>query len=98
MLKLGQRFDTSTAYDRFTQDTLTAIKIVCSSEQTVGAGTANSVYSMILNMADCRFKNNEPAVGGSDVLAHEIEADVMYNNEQGYDVQIIAYNGTANYF
>lgn len=97
MLKLGQRFDTLTAYNRFTQDTLTAVKISMMSEQTVGAGTANSVYSMYLNLADCRFKSNEPQVGGNDVLASEIEADVMYNSEQGYDIQIVAYNGTANY-
>ncbi len=97
LLKLGQRFDTTTSYDRAIGDTLTAIQIELSSEQTVGAGTVNSVYSMFIKLPEVFFNSNEPQVGGNEVLAVEIEGDAMYNSDAGYDIQLVLYNATANY-
>jgi hypothetical protein len=97
MLKLGMRFDTTTTYDRFIQNTQTAIQLILSSEQTIGAGTANSVYSMYINIPAGYFNSTQPQVGGNDVLVQEVEIDCMKKADPGYEVQIQLYNGTANY-
>lgn len=97
MLKLSMRFDTTSAYDRFIQNSLTAIQITLSSEQTVGAGTANSVYSMYINLPACYYNSTQPQVGGNEVLTLEAELDCMYKADPGYEVQFVLYNGTANY-
>ena len=96
--KLTQRFDTTTSYDRFISNTATAIQIVLDSETTVGTTGGNTTYSCIINIPAAYWNSNMPEVGGNEVLTHEIESSGMYSAEEGFSVQIVVRNDTANYF
>jgi len=98
MCKLTQRFDTTTAYERFIQNTATAIQIIIDSETTCGSTAGNTTYSCIINIPQAYWNSNMPEVGGNEVLIHEIEASGMYNSEYGYAALIQIRNDTANYF
>jgi len=94
-LKLMQRFDTLTSYDRFIQNTLTAIKIICDAEQTITAG--GSTYSMVIDVPEAYYNSNSPEVGGPDVLTHEVDLSALFNQSEGKDLSINIRNATANY-
>lgn len=95
MLKLTQRFDTTTAYDRFIQNTMTAISIVCDSGQTIGA--IATTYALTIKVPKGYYNSNQPQVGDTDALTHEIEMSGLYDSDAGNSVQMLVRNATANY-
>jgi hypothetical protein len=97
-LKLNQRFDTMTNYNRFVGNTKTAIEITCDSLVTVGATAGDTTYSAIIRIPAGYFNSNQPEVGGNDVLTHEVEISGIQDTTSSYDVQIDVRNGTANYW
>lgn len=80
MLKITQRFDTTTTYDRMVQNTQGAVALFFS-------GTSISAeYSRQMNiiLPNVRHRNTEPTVGGSDeVLTSEIEFDCILSGNAG---------------
>lgn len=73
-LKITQRFDTTTAFDRFVQNTAGAVQILLTGESI----TAEFTRRMIINMPSVRVKNSDPVVeGANEVLQSEIEFDVL---------------------
>lgn len=93
-LTLSQRFDTTTAYDRFIGNTMTAIEIECTGA-TIGAVATS--YALIIKIPAGYYNSNMPEVGGADVLTHEINVTGMYGSAAAYDVQMQMRNATANY-
>jgi len=96
-LKLTQRFDTSTAYSRFIENTATAISIYCNSEQTCGTVGGSTTYSMKIDLPTCYFNSNQPEVGGPGVITHELDVSAMYNASIGSSLQVQIINATASY-
>lgn len=94
-LKLTQRFDTTTAYDRFEQNTATSISLIMDSEQTITAGA--TTYSMQIDLPTCYFNSNQPEVGGPGVLTHELDVSSMYNASIGSSLQVKVRNATSSY-
>lgn len=97
-LTLAQRFDTITAYNRFIQNTMTSIQILCNTTETIGATAGNTTYSMTIKIPAGYFNSNMPEVGGVDTLTHELDVSAMYQADPGYVTQILVRNGTANYW
>jgi hypothetical protein len=96
-LKLSQRFDTTTAYNRFLQNTATAITIFCDSLQTCGAAAGSTTYSMKITLPVCYFNSNQPNVGAANALVHELDVSAMYDASMGSSVQFQITNATASY-
>jgi len=97
MMTLSQRFDTLTAYNRFIDNTQTAIKILMQTETTIGSTAANTTYSMVIDLPNCYFNSNQPEVGEAGVLVHEIEVTAMYDASTGAVGLFKIQNATANY-
>lgn len=93
-LKLSTRFDTMTSYNRFIDNTITAIQITCDSEQTISSGA--TTHSMYIKLPNCRYNSNNPEVGDSGVLA--FDNDIMALNDASMgSLQVVITNGTADY-
>jgi hypothetical protein len=79
-LKISQRFDTSTTYNRMVENTGGAVALYFS-------GTSiSSEYNRSMNiiLPNVRFKNSDPVVSGSDeVLSSETEFDVLLSGNAG---------------
>lgn len=97
-LKLTQRFDTLTAYNRFISATKTAFEITCDSDVTTGATAGDTTYSCIINIPAGFLNSAMPEVGGNDVLTHEFDVGIIQDTTASYDVQIDIRNATANYW
>jgi hypothetical protein len=97
-LKLTQRYDTATNYQRYISNTKTAISILCDCPTTIGSASGNTTYSMLINLASCYFNSNTPEVGGNDTLTHEAEVRAIRDTSTSYSVSIDVWNGSANYF
>ena len=96
MLKLTQRFDTLTSFNRAISATMTAIQILLDSEQTITAG--GSTYSTVINLPACYFNSNQPEVGDFGILTHEIEVSaIKENTTSSYSIRMQANNATNNY-
>jgi hypothetical protein len=94
-LKLAQNFDTMTSFNRFYQNTMTAISIIMDSQQTIGAGS--TTYSMQIDLPSCYFNSNQPEVKGSGVMEYSLDVRAMYNASIGSTLQMFIRNGTAAY-
>lgn len=97
MLKVTQRFDTTTAYDDWLGVSVSAIRIQCTSSDVIG--TTGGVYQLQI---DCdrayHTQNPIPQVGGFDVLSQEIEFSCLSNNTTtAVPVQLTVQNATASY-
>jgi hypothetical protein len=95
-LSLTQRYDTTTAYDRFLNNTMTAIQIVLDSGVTITAG--GTTYAMYIDLPECYYNSNQPEVGDTGPLNVEFECAALYNTEQTYAARIRVRNATDNYF
>lgn len=94
-LKLTQRFDTTTAYSRYIENTLTAIEINMTAEQTIGA--ISTTYGCTIKMPAGYYNSNMPEIGGADVITYDVDVTGLYKADPGYDVQILIRNATTGY-
>ena len=94
-LTLNQRYDTLTSYNRFIQNTLTAIQIKLDSGKTITSG--ETTYSMYIDIPEAYYNSSQPEVGGADVLTYETNIASMYSSEKSYVVQFRVTNGTSTY-
>lgn len=99
MLKLGQRFDTSTAHDAWLAETPTAFRIMLGSGQTIGATTGQTTYSMYIDIPRAMLDYELPTVGGRDgILEHTLNYQCLRENTTtSYAVQMNVYNATSSY-
>ncbi len=94
-LNLGQRYDTLTSFNRFIENTMTAIQIKLDSKQTITSGA--TTYSMYIDLPETYFNSNQPETGGPDVITYECAISGMYSSEKGYACQLRITNGTSSY-
>ena len=96
-LKLTQRFDTNTAYNRFIQATAGAVALRFIGESI----SAKQNYSCIIQMPKVYLNSPDPEVKGpNDILVSEIAFDVVVDNPStttGKDISITFINNTASY-
>ena len=95
-LKLTQQFDTLTAYNRYIQNTKTAIQILLDTGSTIAAA-GSSTYSMHINMPACYFNNITPQVGSMEAISQEIDVSTIKDTTTSYVVQMQINNATTNY-
>jgi hypothetical protein len=95
-LKLTQQFDTTTAYNRFIQNTVTSIQIRLDTGSTIG-GTGGTTASMVLRFPVCYFNNNTPQVGESGPISQEIDVSTIRDTSTSYVMQIDVANETTSY-
>lgn len=96
-LKVTQRFDTTTAYNRFLQGTEGSVRLEFTGAQIVSGVNYKStidLYKVTLNSPD-------PELGGpNDVLMSEFAFDCVVDNPQtttGRDIGVTFVNATATY-
>ena len=94
-LTLGQRFDTLTSFNRFIQNTATAIQIKLDSQQTITGG--ETTYSMYIDVPQSYFNSNQVEVGSPDVLMYECNVAAIHDSEQSYVCRLRVTNGTTTY-
>lgn len=97
-LKLSQRFDTSTAYGRWSSETALAFGIWLDTNYSVST-SGGSTYSMFIGLPRCYLNYETPQVGGRDgVLTHDLNFTCLRENTTGsYAVQFKINNVTASY-
>jgi hypothetical protein len=95
-LKLNQQFDTLTAYNRFIQNTKTAVQIILDSGVTIGAA-GSSTYSMAINIPCVYWNNVTPQVGGIEALSQEIDGSAIVDTSSSYICQLTVNNATEDY-
>jgi hypothetical protein len=95
-LKLNQQFDTLTAYNRFIQNTKTAISIFLDSGVTI-AGAGSSTYSMKIDIPCAYFNSNTPQVGSIEAIGQEINVSAIKDTTTSYVCQITINNATTTY-
>jgi hypothetical protein len=94
-LKVTQAFDTTTAFERYTTATLTAIKLTMDSG--IAYGTSIGTYKMEVFLPRCYLNPFTPAVGGNDPVFQELEYRCMYSTEATYAIKMTVQNLTASY-
>lgn len=79
-LKVTQRFDTTTSYDRMTQNTAGAAQLFFSGASI----TSEYNRELTITLPNVRMKNTEPLVeGANEVIQSEIEFDVIVSGNPG---------------
>jgi hypothetical protein len=96
MLKLTQQFDTTTSYDRYIQNTMTAIQINMDTGITI-SGSGGTTASMQINLPVCYFNSNTPQISEMGPVQQEVEVSTLLNTSTNYVMNIIVANETANY-
>lgn len=99
-LKVTQRIDTSTAYDRFVANTMSAIQITIDSAQTMtAASTGSFTYRTIIQLPQTYINGPAmPEVGDPGILSNELEIDCLsLNTTTAYSVRMITRNLTSSY-
>lgn len=94
-LSLTQIYDTTTSYDRFNENTFTAIKIQLDSYVTITAG--GTTYAMWIDIPECYINSTQPEVADSGPLQYEFDCAVLYNTTTSYAAQIVTRNATEAY-
>jgi hypothetical protein len=97
-LKLTQRYDTITAYNRWIGNTMCAITIKCISSTYITASTtAGTCYSMLIALPACYLNNPMVEISGPEMLSQSLEFSCILETMTSYPVQITVNNGTENY-
>lgn len=96
-IKVSQRYDTSTAIVRGFGQSATAIGIVFSNGQTVGATVGDTTYSMVLSFPKCYQTTVQPKVGSKGILMLEYTYEVVAPSAGAAPITLEIVNGTASY-
>jgi len=97
-IKLTQRFDTVTAYNRFTNLTTMAMEIILDTGFSIGSAGGGSSSCLVIRMGRVQFTGSMPEVGEAGVLQQEIEGICLQaNTSTTYTLRMDLHNATANY-
>lgn len=94
--KIKQRFDTTTTYDRFINNTAASVEL----KFTGATITADKNYSIEIRLPKVYARSGDPTVGGADeILQSEISYDVLMNTatSAGREIGITVINNVASY-
>jgi hypothetical protein len=96
--KIKQRFDTTTAYQRYVQATMGMIRLQFDGP---AIGASGGTHQMIIDMPKVYQNKTDPELGGPDeILQCEITFDVLVdvpNTTTGKDIVITVQNGKSSY-
>ena len=96
--KITQRYDTTTTYNRFIQNTYTAFQIQIRTGMTITSSANDTTYTMDIDLPSCYVKESQPEVGDSGILSHEIELEAIgQNTSTSFPIRVITQNATAGY-
>lgn len=96
--KITTRYDTTTAMNRFTSNTLTAVRITARTGITITASAGDTTYTMDIDLPNCYFKESQPEVGDSGIISQELEAEAIGQaTSTTFPLRIITQNATAGY-
>ncbi len=98
-LKLTMRFDTTTAYTNFLNETSIAVKIIMSSGETIGSDAGSTTYSMYIECPTCYLTGSPiPEIGEKGPIVTDLEFKlVKENTTSAYLCKAEICNATANY-
>jgi len=96
-INLTQRFDTTTAYTTFKDDTTNAVQLRFSTGNTITSVTGSTTYSLQINMPKVHFMESQPEVGDVGILTHEREGICIADSLTGFAVQAIINNDVTGY-
>jgi len=96
-LKISQRFDTSTAYDRAFAGTAYSFGLLFNSNQTISALADSTTYSMSIEVPKAYYKTQTPQVGDAGVIMQELEFDVVANSAGADIINTTICNATSSY-
>ncbi len=99
MLALTQRYDTTTSYDRYTSQTLTAFEITIAGQQTITAVAASTVYAMHIKLPRCIANPNMPVIDDPGLISQDVEYNCLQGNyaSASYSCQMVVNNATKEY-
>jgi hypothetical protein len=95
-LKLTQRFDTTTSYVDYVANTQKAFKITFDSGVTIGAAASGN-YRLEITIPKMYYGPNQPNVGDSGVITHELEMQGVADTITSECVSMTFYNATTSY-
>ena len=85
-----------TSFNRFIQNTATAVKITLDSGFTMASSSVTS--QVVIRIPQAYWNSNQPEVGDVGTLTHEVEISGIYDSSATYSVQIDVRNGTSSYY
>lgn len=96
-LSFVQRYDTTTAFERFTQGTQGAVRMIFDTGQTIGA--ALTTYAMFIDLPKVYFNAVENEVGGAEILTQNVEVTVIGDTttSAGNDITVSLTNSVTTY-
>ena len=90
MLSITQRFDTTTAWERFIQNTQGAVRLFLDTGQTIGSiDSPSTSYSMHIDFPQVFYNSAQPEIPDSGILVQEIEIDTIADTITGSGVELI---------
>lgn len=95
-LKLTQRFDTTSSYTDYVNNTPKVFKILLDVGTTIGAA-GSSTYSMHILIPRAYYGPNQPEIGDAGVITHELELQALQDTTSSYGIQMQINNATTGY-
>lgn len=83
MLNITQRYDTTTAYDRFDAATRGHARLTLDTGITIGADSPGTTYSMIIDLPNIFYNQAVPEISGPGVLTHAFEVSGIADTTSG---------------
>lgn len=99
-LKLGQRFDTTTSWDRTISqgDTMSALRIDINSGITIGASPGDATYRLTIDLPTMKWSIPMPDVSDAGILTQEAEPMIFADRTvTAYAIRMTGYNATSGY-
>jgi len=99
-LNITQRFDTTSAWDRFTQNTQGAIRLTFDTGQTIGStDSPGTTYSMIIDFPTVFYNSAIPEITEAGILTHDVEITALADTitGSGTDILMTVVNSTSSY-
>lgn len=96
-LSVVQRYDTTTAFDRFRQGSQGAVRLKFDTGQTIGS--ALTTYSMFIDLPKVYYKSVETEIGGAEIITHNVEFSPIGDTttSSGNDITVSVTNSVTTY-
>lgn len=96
-VKLGQRFDTTTAFTKFTANTFSALRILMDSGVTVGSAQGNTTYSAYIDLFRVYWEDCMPEASDAGILSQEQKGIAISDSAAGVSIRMVLSNATTGY-
>ena len=98
-LSITQRFDTTTAWSRFINNTQGAVRLTLDTGQTIGSVAAATTYSMLIDLGNVYYNSAIPEIADAGILTHKVDIDSISDTmtSAGKDIVVTVYSSTTAY-